>query len=186
VDFFAFDKHYVDRLRHGDPATERHFAGYFGKFLRMRLRATRLAPDEIDDIVRQTLLSVMNSVHQGGVRQPECFGSFVNSICSSLLPEHYRLSGRGQSHEEPKDRIEQPGSTLCAIAGFLCSKRTVEEIIIPLIADMQFEYDEALVVGCKRKAQWVHAKGWWSFLMALGFKFIVGAYAKIFLRASKR
>jgi RNA polymerase sigma-70 factor (ECF subfamily) len=99
VDFFSFDKTYVDKLREGDPATERHFAAYFGEFLRIRLRVRRLAPDAIDDLVQETLLRVMRIVHQGGVRQPECFGSFVNSICKNILLEHYRSSAKNQ----PKD-----------------------------------------------------------------------------------
>lgn len=186
MDFFAFDKRYVDRLRDGDSATQHHFAAYFARFLRIRLTARRIATSEIDDMVHETLLRAMNAVHQSGVRQPEALGSFVNSICNKLLLENYHLSERRQSYEKPKDPIKPPGLALCTIAGFLCSKRTVEEIVIPLVADMQFEYGEALAAGRNCKAQWVQAKGCWSFLMAIGIKFILGAFAKIFLRPSSR
>src|ERR1700752_761955 len=50
MDFFSFNKAYVDKLRAGDAATQHHFASYFGKFLRIRLRARRLSPDRIDDL----------------------------------------------------------------------------------------------------------------------------------------
>ena len=64
MDFFAFDKAYLDKLRAGDAATQHHFASYFGRFLRIRLRARRLAPDKIDDLVQDTLLKVIVKVHQ--------------------------------------------------------------------------------------------------------------------------
>lgn len=96
MDFFAFDKDYLERLREGDSATEHHFASYFGRFLRIRLRARRLDADRIDDVVQETLLKVIIKVHQGAVRQPECFGSFVNSTCNNILQEHYRRSQKNQ------------------------------------------------------------------------------------------
>jgi RNA polymerase sigma-70 factor, ECF subfamily len=100
VDFFAFDKVYLEKLRQGDPATEHHFASYFGRFLRIRLRARRLPPDRIDDLVQETLLKVMIKVYQDAVRQPECFGSFVNSTCNNIVQEHYRRSSRDQPMED--------------------------------------------------------------------------------------
>ena len=125
MDFFAFDKAYVERLREGDPATERHFAAYFGKFLRIRLRARRLAPDEIDDVVQETLLRVMNTVNQGGVRQPECFGSFVNSICNNILLEHYRFHAKNQpvdnGHTEIQDKVLD-------LEGLLVSQETAKHV----------------------------------------------------------
>jgi hypothetical protein len=33
----AFDAAYLERLRAGDPATERHFAEYFGALVRLKL-----------------------------------------------------------------------------------------------------------------------------------------------------
>ena len=121
VDFFAFDKTYVEKLREGDPATERHFAAYFGEFLRIRLRVRRLASDAIDDLVQETLLRVMRIVLQGGVRQPECFGSFVNSICNNILLEHYRSSAKNQ----PKDfgQIDVPDKVV-DLEGLLVTKET--------------------------------------------------------------
>lgn len=121
MDFFAFDKAYVDKLREGDPATERHFAAYFGEFLRIRLRVRRLSSDAIDDLVQETLLRVMRIVLQGGVRQPECFGSFVNSICNNILLEHYRSSAKNQ----PKDfgQIDVPDRVV-DLEGLLVTEET--------------------------------------------------------------
>ena len=110
MEFFSFSKAYVDKLKAGDAATQHHFAGYFGRFLRIRYRARRLAPDVIDDLVQDTLLRVMLKVHNGGVRQPECFGAFVNSVSNHVLLEYFRKTSKdAHGDEEP---TEVPGKVL--------------------------------------------------------------------------
>jgi len=125
VDFFAFDKAYLDKLRAGDAATQHHFASYFGRFLRIRLRARRLAPDKIDDLVQDTLLKVIVKVHQDAVRQPECFGSFVNSTCNNVLWEYYRsCSKHQQEQEEPMDLPDK----VLNLDGLLVTKEIAEHV----------------------------------------------------------
>jgi RNA polymerase sigma-70 factor (ECF subfamily) len=125
VEFFAFDKAYVDRLRAADPEIEGHFAAYFGRFLRIRLRARRLAPDAIDDVVQETLLRVTRTVLQGGVRQPECFGSFVNSICNNILLEHYRSNAKNQPVEDGHAEI---ADKVLDLEGLLVTKETASHV----------------------------------------------------------
>ena len=133
MDFFAFDKAYVDKLRDGDPETESHFVAYFGRFLRIRMRARRLAADAIDDVVQDTLLRVMRKVHEGGVRQPECFGSFVNSVCKYRLQEHYRSSKKEQSMDdvhavEVVDKVLDLEGLLITQETAKCVRRILEEM----------------------------------------------------------
>lgn len=125
MDFFAFDQGYLDRLRAGDPATERHFANYFGTFLRIRLRARRVAPDVIDDVVQETLLRVMRIVVQCGVRRPECFGSFVNSICNNIMLEYYRVAAKNQPMENAN--AEVPDKVL-DLEGLLVTEETARRV----------------------------------------------------------
>lgn len=112
MDFFSFNKAYVDKLKAGDPATQHHFAGYFGRFLRIRYRARRLRPELIDDLVQDTLLRVIIKVHEDAVRQPECFGAFVNSISNHVLLEYFRYSKKNPSGEdelpEAPDKVFDP------------------------------------------------------------------------------
>jgi RNA polymerase sigma-70 factor, ECF subfamily len=124
VDFFAFDDGYLDRLRKGDPETERHFAAYFGKFLRIRLRARRLAADAIDDVVQETLLRVMRTVHASGIRRAECFGSFVNSICSNILLEYYRSSAKNR----PVDGAIEAEDKVLNLDGLLVTQETAKRV----------------------------------------------------------
>ena len=125
MEFFPFDKAYVERLRQGDPATQNHFASYFGKFLRIRLRARRLPPDRIDDLVQDTLLRVITRVHQGAVRQPECFGSFVNSTCNNLLQEDYRRSSKTQPIEDGPTEV---ADKVLDLDGLLVTRETAEHV----------------------------------------------------------
>jgi RNA polymerase sigma-70 factor, ECF subfamily len=91
VELYIFDKAYVDRLREGDPATEHHFVRYFGQILGIMLRARMLPPERVDDIRQETFIRVITILRrEGGVRQPERFGAFVNSVCKNVLRENAR------------------------------------------------------------------------------------------------
>lgn len=108
--FFAFDKAYVERLRNGDPPTERHFGKYFERLLRIKLRARILPSDKVEDLCRETLIRVIAAVRRdAGVRQPERFAAFVNAICNNVLLEHYRSAGKNQpvddTHLEIPDKL---------------------------------------------------------------------------------
>jgi RNA polymerase sigma-70 factor, ECF subfamily len=111
LEFFSFDKAYVDRLRDGDPPTEHHFVAYFEKLLRIKLRSRTLTSDKVEDLRQETFIRVIAAVRrEGGVRQPERFGAFVNSICNNVLLEHYRSSAKNQPLEE--SHLELPDKVL--------------------------------------------------------------------------
>jgi RNA polymerase sigma-70 factor (ECF subfamily) len=110
VDFFVFDKSYVERLRAGDRSTEDHFVTYFEQLLRIKLRSRTLTSDRVEDLRQETFIRVIAAVRrEGGVRQPERFGAFVNSICNNVLLEFYRSSAKNQpiddSHFEIPDKV---------------------------------------------------------------------------------
>jgi RNA polymerase sigma-70 factor (ECF subfamily) len=322
VEFFNFDKDYVDRLRKGDVATEHHFVAYFEQLLRIKLRAKMLPATGLEDLRQETFVRVIAALRRdGGVRQPERFAAFVNSICNNTILDYYRSSAKNQpmedvhtnipdktSHledmlvtkqasqrvrsildgmpkkdrdllraiflderekddicremgvdrdymrvllkrtkrafnakvvsnaeqfpnpkeipnatqppgakvipdanevssasqassaaqvspaeqipsaeqEKPNHNPTPPGATLYSIAEFMCSKRTMEEVVIPLLADMQFEHNEAFSAGRKLEATWVRVRGCWSFFTALGINRLVGMFVRLFLRLSSR
>jgi len=110
LDLFPFDKLYVDRLRDGDASTEQHFASYFGQILNIMLRARYLSPERIDDVRQETLARVIATLRrEGGIRQPERFGAFVNSVCKNVLREQSRDWRRTRPIEqgqlEPADKV---------------------------------------------------------------------------------
>jgi len=121
VELFAFTREYVERLREGDPSTEQHFVSYFDQLLRIKLRAKRLASETVEDLRQETYIRVLLVLRRDGVRQPERFGAFVNSICNNVLQEFYRACSRtaplDPGHEEtPDDTID--------IEGQMVSKQT--------------------------------------------------------------
>jgi RNA polymerase sigma-70 factor (ECF subfamily) len=126
VDFFVFDKSYVERLRAGDRSTEDHFVTYFEQLLRIKLRARTLTSDKVEDLRQETFIRVIAAVRrEGGVRQPERFGAFVNSICNNVLLEHYRSSAKNQPLDEV--HFEIPDKVL-DLEGMLVSKESSERV----------------------------------------------------------
>jgi RNA polymerase sigma-70 factor, ECF subfamily len=130
LDLFAFDKVYVDRLREGDASTEQHFVSYFGQLLGIMLRARRLSPERIDDVRQETFKRVIMTLRRdGGVRQPERFGAFVNSICKNVLRENTRDWQR--SGPLPQDHVETPDKTVDLERALITqeTKKRVQEIL---------------------------------------------------------
>jgi len=125
LELFAFTREYVERLRGGDPSTEQHFVGYFDQLLRIKLRAKRLATETVEDLRQETYIRVLGVLRKDGVRQPERFGAFVNSICNNVLQEFYRANARTTPldpvHEEKPDQSVD-------IEGQMVSKQIKERV----------------------------------------------------------
>jgi RNA polymerase sigma-70 factor, ECF subfamily len=126
VEFFTFDGAYVERLREGDPSTEQHFVAYFGQLLRIKLRSRMLPSDKVEDLQQETFIRVIANLRKdGGVRQPERFGAFVNSICNNVLREHYRSSSKNQPLEEA--HMDIPDKVL-DLEGMLVTKESAQHV----------------------------------------------------------
>jgi RNA polymerase sigma-70 factor (ECF subfamily) len=126
VEFFTFSKEYVELLRQGDPVTEQHFVAYFEQLLRIKLRSRMLASDTVEDLRQETFIRVIAAVRKdGGVRQPERFGAFVNSICNNVLLEYYRSSTKNQPMEEVY--MDIPDKIL-DLEGMLVTKQSAEQV----------------------------------------------------------
>jgi len=111
VELYPFDGEYVQRLRDGDPATESHFVAYFRQLLRIKLRARYLSADIIEDLQQETFIRVFRALRaEGGIRQPERIGAFVNSVCNFVLQEHYRAQGK--KHQLEEEDVDPPDKVL--------------------------------------------------------------------------
>jgi RNA polymerase sigma-70 factor, ECF subfamily len=108
--FYAFDHAYVDRLSSGDFRTEAHFVAFFSELIQLKLRARLRTPQAIEDVREETFARVFAALRSpGGIPQPDRLGAFVNSICNSVLLEHYRASSRDSSLEaEPEQNFPDP------------------------------------------------------------------------------
>jgi len=122
----SFDSEYVRRLRDGDAETGRHFAGYFGELLSIKLRARLRHSQAIEDLRQETLVRVLTALKsKNGVHSPESLGSFVNSVCNNLLFEMYRHDSRHRTVDlddrfDPRD--DRPSAESAMVAGERCEE----------------------------------------------------------------
>jgi RNA polymerase sigma-70 factor (ECF subfamily) len=125
VELFAFTREYVERLREGDPLTEQHFVAYFDQLLRIKLRAKMLASETVEDLRQETYIRVLVTLRKDGVRQPERFGAFVNSICNNVLMEFYRSASRTRPLDDT--HLEKPDHTV-DLEGLLVTKQAKKRV----------------------------------------------------------
>jgi RNA polymerase sigma-70 factor (ECF subfamily) len=118
-----FDGLYLQRLRSGDPDTERHFFAYFSDLIRIKVRARGMAA-LVDDIRQETFVRVLRTVRAlDGLRDPGALGAFVNSVCGNVILEAGRArkatgaDPRGEADDRPD------ASTPSAEAQFLIEER---------------------------------------------------------------
>lgn len=90
----SFDQEYLQRLRDGDPETQRHFTAYFGELLTIKLRNRVRSPQLIEEVRQETFLRVLLTVRREGVAHPERLGGFVNSVCNNVIMEVFRTESR--------------------------------------------------------------------------------------------
>ena len=98
LQFFSFSADYVESLCAGDRQAQEHFAAYFTQLLQLKLRSRLQSPQAIEDVCQETFARVFSALRkEGGLRQPERLGAFVNQVCNHVLYEHYHAAGAIES-----------------------------------------------------------------------------------------
>jgi RNA polymerase sigma-70 factor, ECF subfamily len=109
MEFCTFDQSYLERLRAGDFRTEQHFASYFDSLIQIKLRSRGRSPEDIEDIRQETFTRVFKSLRsEGGIREPEKLGAFVNSICNNVRNEFHRRGQRLSAIDDENAAAESP------------------------------------------------------------------------------
>ena len=122
MQFQSFDESYVERLRAGDFRTQEHFVAYFSELIQLKLRSRLNSPQAIEDVRQETFARVFVALRgEGGIRQPERLGAFVNSICNNVLLEHYRASSRHSALQDEEEK-DFPATTI-DIVGAVAAKQ---------------------------------------------------------------
>lgn len=151
MEFFSFDEAYLKRLRERDFPTEQHFVAYFRKLLTIKLRSRLRTSQAVDDIAQETFLRVFKAMQiEGGIRQPERLGAFVNSVCNNVLQEFYRSVDHGTSLD---DDAPEPVDKLIDLEGFLVTKQTREQVrkVLALLGDKDRQLLRSIFLEEKEK-----------------------------------
>ncbi len=102
--FYEFDAFYCDRLRAGDPETERHFVAYFAPLLLAKLRRRLRSEALIEEIRQETFLRAFRAIRSGDtVRRPEQLGPFVHGVCENTIREYLRSDKRTEPMVDDAD-----------------------------------------------------------------------------------
>jgi RNA polymerase sigma-70 factor (ECF subfamily) len=89
-----FGPAYLKNLRLRDPQTEAHFTAYFSGYLENKLHNRLRSRDLAEDVRQETLVRVLEAIYKKpGLKHPERFGAFVNSVCNNVLLEYWRRKG---------------------------------------------------------------------------------------------
>jgi hypothetical protein len=85
LQFHSFDAIYVEKLCAGDRATQEHFTTYFSALLQIKLRSRLRSSQAVEDVRQETFARVLTVLRRdGGLRQPERLGAFVNTVCNNI------------------------------------------------------------------------------------------------------
>ena len=133
VEFYAFDNAYYQRLRTGDPETERHFVSYFSDLILIKLRSRLLPSDTIKEIQQETFARVLVTLRKnGGLEKPERLGPFVNSVCNNVMREFFRSNSRHDqldgSFIDPPDRRADLDSALVSAEAKKHVQRVLDQL----------------------------------------------------------
>ncbi len=109
MDYAAFDADYLNRLKHRDPETERHFTAYFSNIIWLKLRSRVRSAHLIDEIRQETFARVLSYLQSGKpIEYPERFGGFVQAVCHNIMLEVLRQESMHRTAEDqpldPPDR----------------------------------------------------------------------------------
>ena len=134
LQFHSFDAGYVDNLCAGDHQKQEHFVAYFSGLLHLKLRSRLDSPQALEDVRQETFARVFSVLRkEGGLRQPESLGAFVNKVCSNVLLEHYRASSGGESLDvEGRPELPDKSANALDIVAAKQIKDKVREILLEL------------------------------------------------------
>jgi RNA polymerase sigma-70 factor (ECF subfamily) len=135
LEFFAFDASYVERLRSGDAHVEGHFVSYFSELIRLKLRSRLSSKEAIEDVRQETFMRVLILLRgEGGLRQPDRLGPFVNSVCNHVLLEHYRSKKRAEASIDDETEATVAGREPSALS--ILEAKDTERVVRQILNEL--------------------------------------------------
>ena len=101
-----FNQEYLDRLKNGDPDTERHFARHFRTVMWLKMRGKLRSPQSVEEAIQDTFLRVLRVVYSPrGLDSPESLPAFVHKVCNNVMMEWIRKDMR---HPQIPETLPDP------------------------------------------------------------------------------
>jgi RNA polymerase sigma-70 factor (ECF subfamily) len=132
VQFDAFDASYLEKLKSGDFRTQEHFVSYFSELIRLKLSRRLNSAAEVEDARQETFVRVLTTLRkEGGIREPERLGAFVNSVCNNVLLEYYRSGSKeaASEDEEAEANLPDPALSVVDVIANREAQRQVREVL---------------------------------------------------------
>jgi RNA polymerase sigma-70 factor, ECF subfamily len=132
VQFDAFDASYLEKLKSGDFRTQEHFVSYFSELIRLKLSRRMNSAAEVEDARQETFVRVLTTLRkEGGIREPERLGAFVNSVCNNVLLEYYRSGSKeaASEDEEAEANLPDPALSVVDVIANREAQRQVREVL---------------------------------------------------------
>ena len=132
MQFDAFDASYLEKLKSGDFRTQEHFVSYFSELIRLKLSRRMNSAAEVEDARQETFVRVLTTLRkEGGIREPERLGAFVNSVCNNVLLEYYRSGSKeaASEDEEAEANLPDPALSVVDVIANREAQRQVREVL---------------------------------------------------------
>lgn len=132
MQFDAFDASYLEKLKSGDFRTQEHFVSYFSELIRLKLSRRLNSAAEVEDARQETFVRVLTTLRkEGGIREPERLGAFVNSVCNNVLLEYYRSGSKeaASEDEEAEANLPDPALSVVDVIANREAQRQVREVL---------------------------------------------------------
>ena len=132
MQFDAFDASYLEKLKSGDFRTQEHFVSYFSELIRLKLSRRLNSAAEVEDARQETFVRVLTTLRkEGGIREPERLGAFVNSVCNNVLLEYYRSGAKeaASEDEEAEANLPDPALSVVDVIANREAQRQVREVL---------------------------------------------------------
>jgi RNA polymerase sigma-70 factor (ECF subfamily) len=145
VQFHAFDKDYLEKLKSGEFRTQEHFVSYFSELIRLKLSKRMHSAAEVEDARQETFARVLTALRkEDGIREPERLGAFVNSVCNNVLLEHYRSSSQESANGDEESEANIPDPAVSVIDVIV--EREMQHKVRHVLEGLQ-EKDRRLIKG---------------------------------------
>ncbi|HTC47225.1 MAG TPA: sigma-70 family RNA polymerase sigma factor [Candidatus Aquilonibacter sp.] len=145
MQFHAFDKDYLEKLKSGEFRTQEHFVSYFSELIRLKLSKRMHSAAEVEDARQETFARVLTALRkEDGIREPERLGAFVNSVCNNVLLEHYRSSSQESANGDEESEANIPDPAVSVIDVIV--EREMQHKVRHVLEGLQ-EKDRRLIKG---------------------------------------